>query len=72
MKLLTTEEAAEYLCLSPSTIRQFRSSGGGPLYYRLGRGMGAQCRYRTSDLDAWLAERRFSKLSDEEEKDGDR
>lgn len=51
-KYLTTQEAAEYLSLSPRTMEGFRLKGGGPKFYRRGR----LVRYKQADLDAWLAE----------------
>lgn len=52
--LLTTEQAAEYLSLSASTLHKLRCSGGGPAY----RVLGARAvRYSQCDLDAWVADR---------------
>lgn len=58
---LTTQEAAEYLKLSPRTLEGFRNRGGGPKFYRRGR----LVRYRQADLDAWLAESECSTEWDE-------
>ena len=53
MEALKNEiEAAEYLCLSRSFMRQRRCRGGGPCYVKLGRAI----RYSLADLNAWLAE----------------
>jgi predicted DNA-binding transcriptional regulator AlpA len=53
-KLLTQAEAATRLQLSPRTLEQYRTRGGGPLYVRIS----ARCvRYRPEDLDAWISER---------------
>jgi excisionase family DNA binding protein len=49
--LLTTQEAARYLSLSPRTLERLRLDGSGPRYCKLRRSV----RYRQSDLDAWLA-----------------
>lgn len=46
-------EAAEYLCLSKSSLDKMRCYGGGPKYYELGRAI----IYNTDDLDAWRNER---------------
>lgn len=50
---LNTEQAAEYLHLSPKTLETMRSRGGGPPYVKFGR----RVIYRRKDLEAWLAER---------------
>jgi excisionase family DNA binding protein len=49
-ELLTTEQAAEYLQLSPKQLVQWRYFGRGPRFLKAGRAV----RYRLSDLDAWL------------------
>lgn len=50
-KLLTTEEAAALVGLSPETLANHRTSGkSGLKFLRLGRSV----RYRQSDLEAWL------------------
>ena len=48
--LLTTEEAAEYLHLSPRTLERYRVTGEGPKYLKVGR----RVFYRRGDLDRWL------------------
>ncbi len=51
--LLTAEDAAQYLGLSPWTLAASRLTPprcDGPPYVRLGRAV----RYRLADLDAWL------------------
>ena len=53
-ELLTTEQAAEIVSLSVSSLNQYRCKGeGGPTYLRLGR----KIRYRESDLIAWMNSR---------------
>ena len=56
--LLTTDEAATRLRLSPRTLERLRVSGEGPRYVKAGPGKRARVFYRQGDLDAWLA--RFS------------
>lgn len=57
MPNIRTKDAANYLGLSKSTLEKLRCFGGGPAYSKLGRVV----IYSTSDLDAWLLERkRFS------------
>ena len=48
--LLTTEEAARYLTLSPRTLERYRVTGEGPRFLKIGR----RVVYRRCDLDAWL------------------
>ena len=47
--LLTTEQAAEYLAISPATLQTYRTRGGGPVATMVAR----HVRYRIEDLDAW-------------------
>ncbi len=47
---LTTDEAADYLRLSPGSLRTFRSIGKGPRYHKAGRAV----RYRRDQLDSYL------------------
>jgi len=50
--LLTVREAAEMLRLHVGTLNNWRVSGAGPRFVRLGR----HVRYRVSDLDSFLDE----------------
>lgn len=55
-KLITTNEAAEYLRVSPRTLEKWRLHRGyGPHFYRLGDRV---VRYSLADLDAWVFSRR--------------
>ena len=47
---LTPEDAAEFLAVSPATLKAWRSRGGGPVYSRMKSG---QIRYRLPDLEAF-------------------
>lgn len=58
-RLLTTSEAAEILHLRPSTLIQYRVSGGGPEYFKLGRAV----RYSIEHIQAWADARRRSHSS---------
>ena len=51
---LSTCEAADYLGLSPRTLRRYRVTGEGPVFHRFG----GRVRYGREDLDAWAAARR--------------
>lgn len=48
----STEELAEYLGVSKSTIIAYRTEGNGPKYLKIGR----LVRYRISDVEDWIAE----------------
>jgi excisionase family DNA binding protein len=51
-RLYTTQEAAEFLRISCSSLNHWRLEGRGPAFTRFGR----QVRYRRADLESWLAE----------------
>mgnify|MGYP001348958342 CR=1 FL=1 len=53
--LLTTNEAADYLRVSPRTMEDWRRTGAGPVYVSLARNC---VRYRFGDLAQWIARRR--------------
>lgn len=53
--LLTREQAAAYLGLSPQTLSNWASTGRGGIPYV--RVSARAVRYRQGDLDAWLADR---------------
>ena len=50
LDLLSPEEAAEMLGLSPGTLANWRYSGTGPAYYKLGR----KVFYSRKDIKKWL------------------
>jgi excisionase family DNA binding protein len=56
MKLMTTEEVAEYLGVSPRTLENWRYRGGGPRWIRIGAN-GASVRYDAADVQTYLTER---------------
>lgn len=51
--MLTTEQAARLLGLSPFTLNKWRLNGHGLRFIKLGRAV----RYRRTDVDAYLASR---------------
>lgn len=53
MTHIRVREAAAHIGLSKSTLDKMRHFGTGPQYYKLGRAV----IYKTSDLDAWIADR---------------
>ena len=48
--LKTPDELAEQLKVKPRTLLDWRSTGRGPKFIRVGRAV----RYRESDIDDWL------------------
>ncbi len=59
--LLTQQEAAERLGMSPRWMEVRRYQGGGPPFVRVS----SRCvRYRPEDLEAWAAERVRTSTSD--------
>lgn len=57
-QLLTIEEAARILGLTPQAMYSARGRGTGPVAYRLGPGPRSKLRYRASDIEAWLESHR--------------
>jgi predicted DNA-binding transcriptional regulator AlpA len=55
---LTTDEAAQVMRLSPHTLENFRVSGFGPAFIKLGRGKRSKVVYDRADIDAWLEGRK--------------
>ncbi len=51
--LLTEKDAAQFLRLSPATLRNMRPKGRGPLYIKVG----SIVRYRYADLMTWIESR---------------
>ena len=58
--LLKTSEAAVYLTVQPTTLEQWRWTGRGPRFVKIGR----SCRYRISDLEDFLEARVFSSTTE--------
>lgn len=52
VRLLTTDQAALYLGVASSSLRTYRTRGGGPVATVVGR---RSVRYRVRDLDAWTS-----------------
>lgn len=51
---LSTRQAAAYLGFKETTLEVWRSTGGGPAFYRIA---GRTVRYHQNDLDAWAMDR---------------
>lgn len=62
-ELLTSEEAAELLRVSPRSLNNMRSRGGGPPYVKLGR----LVRYDRRRLAAWIEARVRTSTADQGE-----
>lgn len=60
--LLTNNEAAAFLRLSPRTLEKQRVIGGGPRFHKFGR----RVMYALTDLEAWAGERSFETTFDPE------
>ena len=60
-RLLSTDEAAELLGMTPRFLEVRRHRGGGPPYIRIS---GTRVKYSLADLHAWIAERRRTSTSD--------
>ncbi len=54
-KIVTVQQAADYLSLSTATLNKWRCQGGGPAYIKLGRAV----RYRLDDLQLFLEKSRM-------------
>lgn len=52
-RLLTTRQLAEYLAVPVATLYTWRHEGAGPPGFRVGK----HVRYRSSDIEQWIAER---------------
>ena len=53
-EILTTDQVATLLTVSPRTVEDWRAKGNGPTYRSLN---GKQVRYLKDDVFAWLRER---------------
>jgi excisionase family DNA binding protein len=53
-RLLTTEEVADLLRTTASTVRYWRHVGTGPRGFRAGR----RVLYAEADIEAWIAQQR--------------
>lgn len=60
LPILTTPQAALLLNLKPATLEQWRWSGRGPRFVKIGR----SCRYCRADLEAFIRERAFSSTTE--------
>lgn len=60
-QILTTEQAAKRLGFEPGTLDQWRWRGCGPPFVKFGRWV----RYRSDDLDDWVANRQSFRSTSE-------
>jgi hypothetical protein len=59
-RLLSEHEAASVLNVSAKSLRNWRCSGSGPDFYRLGGSKHGVARYSPEQLQAWLSQRQLS------------
>lgn len=57
---LRNNPSADYIGWRPQTLNKSRVTGGGPVYYKVGR----LIYYRVGDLDAWLLAQRRNSTSE--------
>ena len=50
LEILTIEDVARLLQVTPATVRQWRRMRTGPRGFRMGKGV----RYRRSDVEQWI------------------
>lgn len=60
MQILTQEELAERMRVSPSTLAKARVTGDGPPFLKIGRSV----RYEVAAVDQWLEARRRTSTSE--------
>ena len=63
VRLLNNEAAAALIGISPITLRIWRCHGKGPKFTKLGDAKQAGVIYQEDDIQAWLAERKFTSTS---------
>lgn len=56
-RLLTREEAAEYMAVSTATLARWASERTGPPFVKLGNGQTGGVRYAVEAIDEFIAER---------------
>jgi len=66
---LSTKAAAQFLSdttmpLSPRTLEKWRTTGGGPPFYKFGGGVRGRIFYEKSELITWAASCRRTSTSD--------
>jgi predicted DNA-binding transcriptional regulator AlpA len=60
-------EAAARLGVSPATLRGWRCKGHGPRFLKFGPSRASGVAYYIEDIDAWLAERKYSSTTEHSE-----
>ncbi|ORC02207.1 helix-turn-helix transcriptional regulator [Mycobacterium persicum] len=59
--LATVDEFCEYAGITPGAAAQLRYIGRGPKFVKVS---GRQVRYRWEDIEAWVAERTFTRTDE--------
>jgi|APCry1669189034_1035192.scaffolds.fasta_scaffold138050_2 hypothetical protein len=60
--VLTEEDTAIFLKVTPFALRKWRRQGCGPRFIRCGARL---VRYSTSDLDVWIEQNKFTSAANE-------
>lgn len=63
-RYLSPADAASYLGLTERALAEWRRTGRGPKYSRIG-GTTGRVRYDIEELDRWMAEREYAHTSEE-------
>ena len=58
-KLITANDVAEILNINPGTLNQWRRTGLGPPFIKVGGNINGAIRYSVRDLEQYLHERRY-------------
>jgi hypothetical protein len=61
---LTPPDAARLLRLTAKSLQEYRVTGGGPKFYKLGPGRNARVIPKAADLRAWVGSHGFSPTSE--------
>lgn len=61
--MLNTAQAAAAIGITPNSLKLWRFMGRGPRYVKYGPERNARCAYDPADIEAWLAERKFTSTS---------
>lgn len=61
---VTSKEAARIIGVAPKTLKNWRHSGKGPRFIKLGASPQAAVRYNRTEIEAWLSEREFTSTAD--------
>ena len=63
VKIISSNDAAAMLGVTPATLRYWRCKGKGPRFIKLGQSKQAGVCYDPADIEAWMAARKFASTS---------